>query len=406
MNLIQRVTNISLNPRTEWEVIAPEATSTGSLLRSYIAPLAAIGPAASFVGLSLLGVGLPLVGTYRIPIAAGLTSALIQYVLALVSIFLVAMLINALAPGFGAEKNRLQALKLAAYASTPAWIAGVLLLMPVLGILGLLAGLYSLYLLYLGLPVMMKAPHDRIVGYTAVIVICVVVIALVGGAVAGVATGGAMLSGAGVDSAAVSELQRAAQRIEQAGKAAAQQTAARPADAQPSAVKVAEAVGAALGAGVRFAVVDQARLKALLPDALPGLARSGIEAEKMQMAGLSVSVARAGYGGGEGDSARSIDVSITDTGGATLFTSMAAWGLTEQDKETANAYEKMGKVNGWPTHERFNKDRSDSEYSVLVGERFMVETRGRNVDMAALKNAFNAVAPARLEAMKDDGPTR
>lgn len=179
MNLIQRITNISLNPRTEWEVIAPEATSTGSLLRSYFAPLAAIGPAASFVGLSVLGMGLPLVGTYRLPIAAGLTSALTHYVLALVSIFLVAMLINALAPGFGAEKNKLQALKLAAYASTPAWIAGVLMLMPALAMLGLLAGLYSLYLLYLGLPVLMKVPRDRTVGYSAVIFIGVVVISLV-----------------------------------------------------------------------------------------------------------------------------------------------------------------------------------------------------------------------------------
>jgi hypothetical protein len=68
--------------------------------------------------------------------------------------------------------------------------------------------------------------------------------------------------------------------------------------------------------------------------------------------------------------------------------------------------EKTGKVNGRLTHERFDKDGSDGEYSVLVGERFLVEARGRNVDMAALKNAFDAIAPAQLEAMKDEGVKR
>ena len=97
-----------------------------------------------------------------------MSNALTHYVFALASIYLIASLIDALAPTFGAEKNKLQALKLAAYASTPAWVAGVLLVLPSLAALGLLA---SLYLLYLGLPVMMKAPPDKAVGYTAVIVL-------------------------------------------------------------------------------------------------------------------------------------------------------------------------------------------------------------------------------------------
>ena len=185
MNLIYRVTNISLNQKTEWEVIAPEATSTGDLYRSYIVPLAAIGPVASFVGLTVIGVAVPLFGNHRLPMLSAFSNALTQYVFALLSIYLIALLINALAPTFGAEKSKLQALKLAAYASTPAWIAGILLVLPSLAVLGLLASVYSLYLLYLGLPVMMKAPPDKAVGYTAVIVLVAFVCAVVAGTVAG-----------------------------------------------------------------------------------------------------------------------------------------------------------------------------------------------------------------------------
>src|ERR1019366_2975341 len=105
-------------------------------------------------------------GTTRVSIVAGLSMALMSYVFALAAVFLVALLIDALAPTFGGEKNPLQALKLATFSYTPAWVAGVLHNIPALGVLVLLAGLYSLYVLYLGLPVLMKAPKEKAVGYT------------------------------------------------------------------------------------------------------------------------------------------------------------------------------------------------------------------------------------------------
>src|SRR4051812_9445426 len=111
MNLIQRATNISLTPKSEWDVIASEPASTGDLYRSYIAPLAAIGPIASLVGLTMFGIGIPFLGNYRVSFGAGLTHALTQYVLGLVSIYVIALIINALAPNFGGEKNQTQALK-------------------------------------------------------------------------------------------------------------------------------------------------------------------------------------------------------------------------------------------------------------------------------------------------------
>jgi hypothetical protein len=162
MNLIQRVSNISLNPKTEWEVIAPEASSTGSLYRDYIAPLAAIGPVSSFIGLSVIGMGIPFLGSYRMPMLAGLSSMLVQYAFALIGIYLVALLIDALAPTFGAEKNQLQALKLAAYAATPAWIGGALSLLPGLALLSILATVLQSLPAVPGLaPVMMRTPKDK-----------------------------------------------------------------------------------------------------------------------------------------------------------------------------------------------------------------------------------------------------
>jgi hypothetical protein len=193
MNPIPRIKNISLTPRSEWGVIAPEVTTPGDLYKSYIIPLAAIGPAASFVGMSVFGLGLPFFGTYRMPLMTGLSMQLTSYVVALVSVYLLALLINALAPSFSGQRDLIQALKLAAYAYTPAWIAGILLLLPSLGSLTLLAGLYSLYVFYLGVVPMMRVPDDKAIGYTAAIAACAMVLAFVGGAVTGAVFSAGML---------------------------------------------------------------------------------------------------------------------------------------------------------------------------------------------------------------------
>ena len=134
--------------------------------------------------MSLFGLRVPLVGaTFRVPLTTAVTQAVVGYVLALVSVFVIAQVINALAPTFGGQKNDVQALKAAAYSSTAAWVAGVFNLIPALALVGVLVSLYSLYLLYAGLPVVMKAPRDKALGYTIVVIIAAIVVALIIGAV-------------------------------------------------------------------------------------------------------------------------------------------------------------------------------------------------------------------------------
>jgi hypothetical protein len=96
-------------------------------------------------------------------------------VLALVSVYVLALIVNALAPAFSGQKSTAQSLKVTAYSATAAWLAGIFSLIPMLAILSIL-GLYSLYLLYVGLPVLMKSPPDKALGYTAVVIVCALVL--------------------------------------------------------------------------------------------------------------------------------------------------------------------------------------------------------------------------------------
>jgi hypothetical protein len=162
MALADRVKSILLTPADEWTVIAGETPTVQSLYTGYILILAAIGPIALALRIGVFGMG------------AGV--AVISYAVGVAMAYLVAWVIDALAPTFGGEKNFTRSLQLAAYSYTAAWVAGILHLLPFIGgLLALAAALYSFYTLYLGIPVMKKCPEDKAVGYTAAVVIAGIV---------------------------------------------------------------------------------------------------------------------------------------------------------------------------------------------------------------------------------------
>ena len=184
MILTERVKNIILQPAQEWRVIEKETTTVAELYTSYIMILAAIGPVASIIGLSIFGVSAPFTGTYRLPFGSVIGHAVVSYALALAGVYVFGLVINALAPTFLGTKDEIQALKVAAYSSTASWLAGIFMLVPALSFLQIL-GLYSLYLLYLGLPLLMKAPAEKALVYTVIVVVIGVVIMGLIGAISG-----------------------------------------------------------------------------------------------------------------------------------------------------------------------------------------------------------------------------
>jgi hypothetical protein len=180
MDLVGRVKGIVLNPKQEWQTIAGETTTIADLYKSYIVILAAIGPVSSIIGMSIIGISMPFAGSYRVPIGSSLASAIVQYVLILAGVYILALVIDALAPTFSGEKNINQAFKVAVYSYTPGWLVGIFMVIPALGMLGIL-GLYGLYILYLGLPLLMKAPQEKSMGYlVAVIIAAIVIFAIIG----------------------------------------------------------------------------------------------------------------------------------------------------------------------------------------------------------------------------------
>jgi hypothetical protein len=176
--LIERIKAILFTSEAEWDKIEAEPATVKSLYVGYACILAAIGPVAGLIADLVWPTrtfGLAFFGAFHLNPVWAVSHAIVSYVLGLAGVYVFALVIDYLAPQFGGQRSQIQALKVAVYSSTAAWIAGAFQLLPPVSALGII-GAYSLYLLYLGLPRLMKAPKDKALNYTIVSVVLAVVV--------------------------------------------------------------------------------------------------------------------------------------------------------------------------------------------------------------------------------------
>ncbi len=195
-NIIERVKNILTTPKKEWETIKAETISIPDMFTKYAMILAAVPAVAYIIGYSLIGTSV-LGFHFRYPIGSALFAAILTYVFGLAGIYILGMIIDTLAPSFGAEKDLNSSMKAAVFAYTATWAAGVFYIIPALSILVMLASLYSFYLLYLGMQTMKAAPADKQVGYFVVtIIVAIVIYLIIGFLVGAIALGGGVAGAA------------------------------------------------------------------------------------------------------------------------------------------------------------------------------------------------------------------
>ncbi len=383
--LVTRVKNILLSPIAEWDRIAAEPATVQGLFLGYACILAAIGPVARLIGSQIFGYGFFVV-RFRPSLVASLSQAVVGYVLGLVGVFVLAVIIDALAPNFGGTKDRIQAFKVAVYASTAAWVAAVFGLLPALSILTIL-GLYSLYLLYLGLPKLMKAPEDKAMAYTIVTIVVAVVVWVVVGVVTGAVVGAGMMGGLARNTAPsgvvnvggakvdLGQLEAVSKRAEQAAK-----------DMQ----------AAADGGQPAVQAVPAETLKGFMPASLPsGYARTSLTSESGSAGGLSGSSVEGVYSKGDAQ----ITLTVSDVASAGALAALGGAFGVQTSRETDTGYEKTHMVDGRMVHEEWDKSSRSGKYGVMVANRFMVEAEGSGADMADLKAAVDAVGPDRLAGL-------
>lgn len=377
--LVDRVKAILLRPKEEWPTIAADPSTPGDIATRYAIPLMIIGPVASFIGGQVFGYG-ALGFTYRPGMIAGLSSAVVSFVMALVMLVVVTLIADFLAPKFGGKANRRQAFKWIAFGATASWVGGIFGLVPSLGMLGLLAGLYSLYLLYTGATPVMKVPQDKAAGYTAVTVIAAVLLMLVAttvtAAVAGIFGGGAaLMAGAiassdeevsgtltvpGVGSIDTGRMEQAAERMEKM-------------------------------ASGEIKPLAPSQLSPLLPGSIGAYARVAISSTAMGMG----SQAEATYEAGD----QRFDLRVIDMAAMGGLAGIASAMGVEHTEEDADGYERVYKDGDRMVTEEWSKSGSSGKYGVILGDRFMVEAEGDAGSIDELKAAVATVDAGKLQGL-------
>lgn len=395
--LVQRVVNLIKSPKTEWPVIASEPATVNSLYVPYALILAAVGPVATVLG----GGGS---GFFRFSSGFLLRAAAWQYVASLIAVALFAFVVNFLAPTFGGTKDTTQSFKTSVYASSAAWLGGIGALFGVSlgGLLSVAGAIYSIYLLYTALPHTMKAPAEKATSYTVVtIIVCIVLavlLSLVGRAV-GLSSGFRGMSRGPVSTF---DPDSPLGRLEQAGREL--EKAEKEGKLEDPSQAVGQVLGALSGAdaGTTIEALPADTLKSFVPESLAGLPRQSISVERSGAMGIQVSNARARYG--EGGSGLALE--ITDTGGAAGFMAMAGWANIEKSSEEGSRTERVGREGDRMIKEVWDSDAKSGEYTMVVGNRFIVEVKGSAGSPADLKAAANSVDIARLESLKSEGVKR
>ena len=178
MNLIERVKNILITPKTEWEVINGETATSQSLLMGYVLPLAIVAAVGSLLK------GLLFAGAFGLKFF--IITAVIAFISSVIAYYVTVIIVDMLAPSFGSEKNMGKSAQLVAYSGTPSYVGGLLSFIPVIGwIVSLAAWAYGVYIMYLGIGLLKKTPEDKkvvymIVAFLIMIVLYFILVAILG----------------------------------------------------------------------------------------------------------------------------------------------------------------------------------------------------------------------------------
>ncbi len=419
--IIARAKSTLLTPKTEWPVIADEPDTVSHLYSNYIVIMAAIPAVALFLSSAVIGVSVPFLGAYRVGATSALSHAVLVYLLGLVGVYIVALIVDALAPTFNGQKSQIQALKTVAYAYTASWVASIVGIIPGLGLLAAIVGIaYGIYLLRLGLPVTMKCPDEKAVGYTVATIVVAIIVSVILNVTVGALIGTGLYYGGGMSAlsrpgggsfsgdsssggftsgSTGAAIETWAKSVEAASKKL--DAAQKSGDSNAQATAVGQMVGAALGSGGAVEALPPDRIKAFVPGSLAGLSRTSVSAERNGALGMQISKATATYSDG---AQRSLDLEITDTGSLKGVVGFAAgWAGVEQDKETDAGYEKLYRNGGQLVHEQWDSRSHRGQYGMVVGDRFSVSVSGQVADMSELKSAVSGLDLAGLAALKGAG---
>lgn len=185
-SFLTRAINIVFRPEAEWAAIALERDGWRRVL-GYLVPLAVISPLAFSAGVLLGGEGaLRRFADDEATLRFALLASVGGFSATLLSVATITIVIRVLVPLYPGSCKLTDAFRVAVYAGTPVWLAGLVLVaplqrFPLLVIIVLIGLMHASYLFYLGLHHVAKVPRGDAAECAAVVIIASLVLSTVVG---------------------------------------------------------------------------------------------------------------------------------------------------------------------------------------------------------------------------------
>ena len=164
--IIKRVIELITKPVETMQTIKNELATVKDLYLGYALVLAAVPALAGFLGFLIAGM----------PFGLCITIAISYYIAFLLSSVLFGILIDAIAPQFGAQKDMVASFKVSVYSFTAVWVASAIFILPDLRVIFFIASLYGIYLCYLGLTHIKDTPKDKLIPYLVICAVAAVIL--------------------------------------------------------------------------------------------------------------------------------------------------------------------------------------------------------------------------------------
>jgi hypothetical protein len=190
------------------------------------------------------------------------------------------------------------------------------------------------------------------------------------------------------------QMEEAAQKMADAGNKmgeAGEQMAESAEQGGQQLLRAMNQVGQAFSGGEKVETVAFTDLKALLPENLSKMKRTGATGQKQSTMGINMSEAEGTYEMADGPGR--LTIKIIDMGTMKGFAAMAsaAWTMSEFERESDTGYEKTTSIKGHKGFEKFDKADLEGELKVMVAQRFLIEIDGSQVEMNILHEALDAI---------------
>jgi Yip1 domain len=173
--LARRAATIVSRPRATWPVISAERLTPVALLLVYVVPLSLIPAVAWMIGVLRGGYYIVIPGFgENVPMERIGTAGVLIVVASVFSVSVLAAAFWLFSPLYGVRRNIRGAFKVAAYGTTPMWVAGPILLVPALTLFMAAAALHALYLYVSGLEEIMGVSASDGAEFVGIAMVCLI----------------------------------------------------------------------------------------------------------------------------------------------------------------------------------------------------------------------------------------